>query len=128
MMRNLQSTSLTLTFSLLQNSSPSQNIVQYADAIGGRLLVHVYAGADGSFDMVEDDGSTLNYLQDYTGSTRTTSWAWDDSSRTLTWTTSGGYSGGPQSYKTVTAVLFAEGRMPATSKTVTIGNGGTINF
>jgi len=38
-----------------------RDVVQFSDAIGGVLAVHVYAGADGTFDLVEDDGETLDY-------------------------------------------------------------------
>ena len=35
--------------------------VQYSEAQGGTLLVQVYGGADGSFELFEDDGASLDY-------------------------------------------------------------------
>jgi alpha-glucosidase (family GH31 glycosyl hydrolase) len=35
--------------------------VQYSEAQGGTLLVQVYSGADGSFELFEDDGASLDY-------------------------------------------------------------------
>jgi alpha-glucosidase len=57
---------------------------------GGPLDVEVYTGRDGSFTMVEDDGSTTAYLS---GNTRKTEFTWDDQHRTLAWTQSGSYAG-----------------------------------
>ena len=45
----------------------------------------MYAGADGAFEMVEDDGESLAYAADPAGATRTTTWRWDDADRTLEW-------------------------------------------
>ena len=50
---------------------------------GGPLELQVYAGADGRFEMVEDDGHTL------AGSQRRTHWAWNDRVRELTWSVEG---------------------------------------
>lgn len=67
-----------------------QAVVQFTDAIGGVLLVHVYGGADGSFDMVEDDGSSNDYQK---GVTLTTSWTYTDSTQALSWKQSGPFKG-----------------------------------
>lgn len=82
-----------------------RDIVQYTDAIGGVLRVQVYAGADGAFDMVEDDGASVAYLSNPTSTTKTTTWTWDDASNLLSWSSVGSYSG-PNSYTSVEAMLF----------------------
>ena len=41
---------------------PLAPVIQYTDALpGGPLEVQVYAGADGSFMLIEDDGETTAY-------------------------------------------------------------------
>jgi hypothetical protein len=50
----------------LQADPPSGPIQHTADA-GGRIEVQVYAGADGIFVMVEDDGISYNYVADPAG-------------------------------------------------------------
>eukprot|EP00047_Mylnosiga_fluctuans_P009080 m.261535 g.261535 ORF g.261535 m.261535 type:complete len:602 (+) comp24727_c0_seq1:570-2375(+) len=101
-------------------------IVQYSDAIGGRLEVQVYAGRDGAFDMVEDDGTTTDYLS---GGARTTHWKWDDAGKTLTWAVDqGSYPGGPNDYVSVQAVLFTPAGQPQLSDVVQISTGGSIKF
>jgi hypothetical protein len=64
------------------------------------LLVEVYAGQDGSFEMTEDDGVTLAYASDASKSTKTTVWEWNDTARQLSWRASGG---GPPTYTSVRA-------------------------
>eukprot|EP00656_Telonema_subtile_P007115 TRINITY_DN1332_c0_g1_i3.p1 TRINITY_DN1332_c0_g1~~TRINITY_DN1332_c0_g1_i3.p1 ORF type:complete len:602 (+),score=90.45 TRINITY_DN1332_c0_g1_i3:282-2087(+) len=66
---------------------PLAPIVQESNALpGGPLEVHVYTGADGWFDLVEDDGNSTAYL---TGGVTVTSLAWVDASRTLSWSVVG---------------------------------------
>jgi alpha-glucosidase len=105
-----------------------QAVVQYSDLIGGTLEVHVYAGRDGSFAMVEDDGHSLAYSAQ--GTTRTTTWSWNDATHTLSWAvTNQGYTGGPQDFVAVDAVLFvanATGPLRAASRP--LGNGGSVVF
>jgi alpha-glucosidase len=61
--------------------------LQYTGALpGGPLELQVYAGADGSFDLVEDDGETVAYES---GQARVTRFTWDDARCTLSWSTSG---------------------------------------
>lgn len=74
--------------------------VQRAEDAGGMLLVEVYAGQDGSFEMTEDDGVTLAYVSDASKSTKTTMWEWNDTARQLSWRASGG---GPPTYTSVRA-------------------------
>lgn len=97
--------------------------IQYSDLIGGLLQVQVYAGADGIFEMVEDDGMTLDYITDSTGSTgsttgsgavaagggtKTTHWSWDNEKKVLSYTVDGTFAGN-NDYTEVQAVLFEAG-------------------
>lgn len=57
--------------------------MQYTGALpGAPLEVQVYAGADGYFDMVEDDGETTAYES---GDVHVTRFRWDDASCTFGW-------------------------------------------
>lgn len=106
-----------------------RDIVQYSDLIGGALEVHVYAGRDGAFTMVEDDGTTMEYLVDTTAATRVTQWTWNDAKRTLTWSVSGGYTSGPNLYATVTPMLFEAGQPePIAHAETNLGTSGSVTF
>lgn len=74
--------------------------VQYSDQIGGQLQVQVYGGRDGKFEMVEDDGMTLEYKISGDTAVRTTDWVWSDASKTLSYSVTGSYSG-QNTYTTV---------------------------
>jgi alpha-glucosidase len=103
---------------------PLGPVVQYTDALPGDgiLTVHVYAGADGSFTLVEDDGET----QDYTsGATRRTAFTWDDSTGMLKWTVSGSWSGST-AFTQVEAIVFRPDGI-AHSSPEPIGSGGSIH-
>jgi len=66
---------------------PLAPVIQYSEALpGGPLEVQVYAGADGSFALIEDDGSSLAYQA---GEVRTTHFQWDDSAKILSWRVEG---------------------------------------
>ena len=103
--------------------------IQYSDLIGGLLQVQVYAGADGAFEMVEDDGMTLDYntgntkgagaggraaaataiaAGGATTTTKTTNWSWDDGKKVLSYSVDGTFTG-ENDYTSVQAVLFAAG-------------------
>ena len=107
--------------------------IQYSDLIGGLLQVQVYAGADGAFEMVEDDGMTLDYntgntkgagaggraaagagagadvaAGGATTTTKTTNWSWDDGKKVLSYSVDGTFTG-ENDYTAVQAVLFAAG-------------------
>jgi len=70
---------------------PLAPVVQFTDALpGGPLEVQVYAGANGSFSLVEDDGETYAYQS---GEVRVTSFAWDDARGTLSWAAEGSAPG-----------------------------------
>ena len=89
-----------------------RDVVQFSDAIGGVLAVHVYAGADGTFDLVEDDGETLDYaaVGGEAHATRTTTFTWRDASRTLSWSRAGAFAGDARSFVAIDAVLLEAGR------------------
>jgi len=69
---------------------PLAPVVQSTDELpGGPLEIQIYSGADGSFDLVEDDGESVNYE---VGLMRTTNFVWYDSARTLSWRARGSVS------------------------------------
>ncbi len=98
---------------------PLGPVIQYSEqASNTPLEIHVYPGKNGSFKMVEDDGTSYNYTK---GSTRTTAYYWNDKTKTLTWKVSGIYSG-KNVYKTIKAVLGKE------EKAAVIGRKGSVVF
>jgi hypothetical protein len=46
--------------------------------------VQVYGGCDGTFEMVEDDGATKDYLTSTVSATRTILFVWTEATKTLT--------------------------------------------
>jgi hypothetical protein len=93
-----------------------------AGDVGAELELQVYGGADGAFELVEDDGESLAYVADYAAATRTTAFVWEAKARKLSWTVSGGadaaaIAGG--GFETLVPVLFEAGgradglRLPA---------------
>ena len=101
-----------------------RDVVQHTDALGGALAVHVYAGADGAFELVEDDGHSFAYQ---TGAVRRTAFAYSDASRTLSWTVTGPFPGDANSYSTMWPVLFvANATAPVAHGPITIGSGGSV--
>eukprot|EP00928_Gymnodinium_smaydae_P088357 TRINITY_DN72458_c0_g1_i1.p1 TRINITY_DN72458_c0_g1~~TRINITY_DN72458_c0_g1_i1.p1 ORF type:complete len:860 (+),score=159.97 TRINITY_DN72458_c0_g1_i1:44-2581(+) len=70
-----------------------------------QLEVQIYAGCDGSFALVEDDGESTGYE---VGKTRTTTLRWSDSARTLTWTIDGD-TVHDSMFSTMSLVLFSPG-------------------
>ncbi len=57
---------------------------------GGPLELQVYPGQDAIFTLVEDDGESQDYQQ---GTTRRTTFHWDDTKKQLSWKREGDYSG-----------------------------------
>ena len=120
--------------------------IEYSDAMGGLLEVQVYspaaAGAGGAGEaprapapnvMVEDDGRTAptGEAEGHATSKKTT-WAWDEATKTLSWTSVGAFEG-PNSYTTVQARLFtaAGAAGPGAAKLSSVhpfGSAGTISF
>mmetsp|Transcript_64596 Transcript_64596/g.200296 ORF Transcript_64596/g.200296 Transcript_64596/m.200296 type:complete len:200 (+) Transcript_64596:2-601(+) len=103
---------------------PLAPVVQYTDALpGGPLEVQVYAGADGSFDLVEDDGESLAYEA---GGVRTTRLRWSEATSTLSWEIEGSVlAPGAQGFVELFATLF-HGTGSYTSEKRTIDLGGSI--
>ena len=114
-------------------------IVQFAEKIGGLLTLQVYAGRNGRFEMVEDDGVSFDYQVSASprrsvrappaAGVRTTVWTWDDTAKTLTYSVDGTYVG-PSSFTEVTAELFVAGASAAVRSAVRklSATGGTIPF
>ena len=69
---------------------------------GGPLELEIYPGKDATFTLVEDDGTTTNYLN---GQMLATMFKWNDASGQLSWTTEGNYAGN-DIYKNVHVVVF----------------------
>jgi len=84
--------------------------IQHSAQAGGTLELQVYGGGDGSFEMVEDDGISLEYEANPGSATRTTMWRWDHAAKTLTWSVQGGATlSSPNLYTSVVPVLFDDG-------------------
>jgi len=98
---------------------PVGPVVQYSEQVSKTpLQIRIYPGKNGSFKMVEDDGVSYNYTK---GNTRTTAYAWNDKTKTLTWKVSGAYSG-KNVYRTIKAVLGKQ------EKVATVGKKGSVIF
>src|SRR6202012_2405063 len=84
---------------------PVGPVIQYSEQTSATPLeIRIYPGKNGSFNMVEDDGTSYNYTK---GNTRTTAYFWNDKTKTLTWKVSGIYSG-KNVYKTIKVVVGKE--------------------
>ena len=83
--------------------------IQRSGELGGALELQVYAGADATFVMVEDDGITEDYASERAAATRTTTWSWHDATKTLTWVVHGAFREPANLYTSVEPVLFARG-------------------
>jgi alpha-glucosidase len=79
--------------------------LQYSEALpGGALEVQVYAGSDGKFTLVEDDGQTMGYQ---TGKKRSTAFWWNNDRGTLSWTVSGDlHAPGSSAFTEVVVTIF----------------------
>jgi alpha-glucosidase len=98
---------------------PLGPVIQYTEqSPGGPLEIHIYPGKNGSFNMVEDDGTSYNYIK---GNTRITAYYWNDKTKTLSWNVSGPYNG-KNVYRTIKVVLGGK------EKAVAIRNKGSVKF
>lgn len=62
---------------------PMGPVIQHSGALpGGPLEVQIYAGADGSFELIEDDGESTGYER---GDQRSTQLTWNQDAMTLSW-------------------------------------------
>ncbi|MDR3693395.1 TIM-barrel domain-containing protein [Mucilaginibacter sp.] len=98
---------------------PVGPVIQYSEETSAAPLeIRIYPGKNGSFKMFEDDGVSYNYTK---GNTRTTTYNWNDATKTLSWKISGAYSG-KNVYKTIKAVLGK------TEKSALLGKTGSLVF
>ncbi len=103
---------------------PLSPVIQHTGQLAGEALqVQVYAGADGSFTLYEDDGATKAYEG---GKVRATKFEWKDSHKTLSWSVTGSFSDG-STFSEVKVVLFSTSRKQE-SATKSLGKSGTISF
>ena len=104
-------------------------VVQHTGAMGGDLTLQVYGGRDGSFTLTEDDGASLDYQHVGDGALRRTVFVWHDASKTLTWSVTGGFAGGPNTYTRAFPVLFVAGAAgPQAAPTQALGVAGSVTF
>jgi len=82
------------------------------------LEIRVYPGHDGTFTMTEDDGTSYDYIL---SNVRTTTYKWNDATRTLSWKVSGRYKG----KKVFNEIRIVVGNQV---KTVQIGSRGSNRF
>lgn len=98
---------------------PVGPVIQYSEQVSAAPLeIRIYPGKNGSFNLIEDDGTSYNYTK---GDTRTTAFYWNDKAKTLTWKVSGPYSG-KNVYKKIKVVLDKQ------EKAATIGQKGRVAF
>jgi alpha-glucosidase (family GH31 glycosyl hydrolase) len=91
---------------------PMGPVRQYtAEPVDGPLTVTVYPGADGSFDMFEDDGKSFEYRRD--GGWMGITFAWSDRDRRLTMMLSPGSRMRPPMIRDVEVRLAGTGRTQA---------------
>jgi len=108
---------------------PLAPVVQYTDALpGGPLEVQIYSGADGSFQLVEDDGETTAYEG---GAVRKTQLKWSESSKTLSWkvigTNDDAVTAVPNAFTQVFVTLFGTSGV-SHSSVHTLGQSGSIEM
>jgi len=101
---------------------PLAPVIQHTDDLpGGPLDLQIYPGANATFSLAEDDGQTTAYKS---GNERHTTFTWDDTTRTLSWTTQGTYQGkdtfkemkitlqDPAGIRTLNSPLTPTGKLP----------------
>ena len=73
--------------------------------------IHIYAGADGSFTLYEDEGTNYRYEQ---GACATVRLTWDDARRTLTLHPRQGSFEGMRTERPIRLILHDKGQQPVT--------------
>jgi alpha-glucosidase len=102
---------------------PLGAVVQSFDSLpGGPLTVHVYAGQDGTFTMVEDDGESK------ASDIRSTAFTWTDATKTLSWTVSGSFSGSTVFAQVQGKLFDSKNSAPVASTLQDLGKPGSIVF
>eukprot|EP01060_Flectonema_neradi_P003040 TRINITY_DN118_c3_g1_i1.p1 TRINITY_DN118_c3_g1~~TRINITY_DN118_c3_g1_i1.p1 ORF type:complete len:728 (+),score=134.34 TRINITY_DN118_c3_g1_i1:55-2238(+) len=101
---------------------PLAPLVLYTDLLpGGPLEVQVYAGCNGSFTFVEDDGETYDYLKNIK---KTTTFTYNDNTKTLSWNSEGTFTG-PNLFTQIKMTFFqSSGR--SESAVVSFGKSGSL--
>ncbi|NBZ95624.1 MAG: glycoside hydrolase family 31 protein [Proteobacteria bacterium] len=90
----------------------------------GPLELQVYAGSDGQFTMVEDDGTSNNYLR---GDCRKTTFTWNDKTHSLSWTSEGAYDQGNLFHEMLIKVFTEDGK--TVTRNASLGERhGTVQF
>lgn len=94
---------------------------------GGDLEVQVYAGGNGNFTMVEDDGVSSVSAE---GSQRSTTFVWDDALQELSWTMTGPGNQASQapkgSFQHLFLTVFTDARARK-SRSVPLSSSGTLS-
>lgn len=104
---------------------PLAPVLQHTGMLpGGVLEVKVYAGADGSFTMVEDDGDTNSYE---TGAVRRTIFTYSDKDRTFSWKAEGTYYH-PSMFEHFQVSLFTASGGVESAEVRKLGTSGQMSF
>lgn len=101
-------------------------VVQHTQELpAGPLRVEVYSGADGEFELVEDDGESTAYES---GKTRATRFVWNDHARVLRWTVEGSAEAlGSATFKHMVIVLIHD-KGEQRAEVQELGRSGSIDF
>ena len=113
--------------------------IQYSDQLpGGSLRLHIYAGGDANFTLVEDDGITLGYEQEDEGgvaggggvgaaAVRRTLFRWSDATKTLSWDVAGSFADA-HIFVEMDALLFEPAGVAHSATRLALGRGGRYAF
>jgi alpha-glucosidase len=102
---------------------PLGPVVQHTgESNSAPLELQIYPGRDASFDLIQDDGQTLNYRK---GDVRRISFCWNDRTKTLSWRITGSYNG-KNCFRKLKGVLFSKRR--GITRNLPLGNEGSVSF
>lgn len=87
--------------------------------------IHIYAGADGSFTLYEDEGTNYRYEQ---GACATVRLTWDDARRTLTLHPRQGSFEGMRTERPIRLILHDKGQQPVTRPVTYDGRAVTVSW
>lgn len=87
--------------------------------------IHIYAGADGSFTLYEDEGTNYRYEQ---GACATVRLTWDDARRTLTLHPRQGSFEGMRTERPIRLILHDKGQPPVTRPVTYDGRAVTVSW
>jgi len=117
----------TLVFVRSGTLVPLGPVIQHTGELPGpdaQLEMHVYAGRDGTFTLVEDDGESRDYE---IGFVRRTRFHWDDESATISWKVAGEASHASM-FDRLVVKLFSVDAGAKTSDVVRLGEDGSYQF